>query len=72
MLTQPNFSDWLEEKFIDGNVYGETPITKDNVEKLFENYILDLDTDELMDLATEYGQVMFKLGKETEFDTTPH
>ena len=72
MLTQPNFSDWLEEKFIDGNVYGETPITKDNVEKLFENYILDLDTDELMDLATGYGQVMFELGKKTEFDTTPH
>jgi hypothetical protein len=35
------------------------PITKDNVETMFDRYLEELDNQEIMDLANLYGQAMY-------------
>ena len=54
------FEDFLEEKFIDNGNYGEMPVTKDNVEDLFDIYLSNLDTEELLELGNEYGKSLIK------------
>ena len=39
--------EYLEEYFINTLEYGGTPITKDNVEDLFDNWLEDLTDEEL-------------------------
>jgi hypothetical protein len=61
--TQPDFIHWLEGKFIDQGEVGGIPITKDNCEDMFENYLEALDPQNIMDFATNYGQEMYLIGQ---------
>ena len=65
-LPQPSFESWLEEKYIKQNEDGGVPITKDNVEDMFERYLESLDTQELMDLATSYGNYIYALAQRNQ------
>ena len=53
------FEQWLEAKYIGQNEDGGVPITKDNVETMFDRYLEELDNQEIMDLANLYGQAMY-------------
>ena len=59
MNSQPDFINWLEEKFIEQNEVGGIPITKDNCEDLFENYLESLGSEDIMEWATMYGNQMY-------------
>ncbi len=45
------FNDYLLEKFIERGESGGMAITKDNVEDMFENWLEDMDTEEMMNWA---------------------
>ena len=63
------FESWLEEKFINTNEVDGVPITKDNCEDLFSNYLTDLDTQEIIDLANKFGEERYEMGKKVKFET---
>jgi len=60
------FEDYLKEWFIGLNEYGGVPITKDNCEDLFENYLASLDGEEYIKLAEAFGRIQFLLGERTQ------
>jgi hypothetical protein len=62
ILSQPDFSDWLEEKFINSNEVNGLIITKDNVESMFEMFLENQDQEEMIEWANLYGQQMYLIG----------
>lgn len=65
MKPKQNFESWLEEHFIGTNVYGEIPITKDNCEDLFDSFLEDQDTNDMMEWADMYGRETYLQGAES-------
>jgi len=49
------FEDYLQKEFISSNEYGGIPITKDNCEDLFEQYLENMSTDLLLAYADRFG-----------------
>ena len=67
--TYKSFENWLEERFIELDVYGETPITKDNCDDLFENWLEnDLDMNEIIQWAELWGQQMYLNASQRAFE----
>ena len=64
MEHQPNFEDWLEERFIEFNEIGGVIITKDNCETMFENWLEGLDVSEIIEWADKYGAEQRRIGRE--------
>lgn len=54
-----DFESWLEEKFINMRVSGSTPITKDNCEDLFDNWLSEMEVSDVIEWANLYGQQMY-------------
>lgn len=52
------FQEYLEEKFSEELEIGGVPITKDNYESMSDNYMSDLDVQEVIDLAEEWGKTL--------------
>lgn len=50
------FEEFLQEIFNNEREYGGMPITKDNCDDLFENWLSDLDVNALIDYADMWGQ----------------
>ena len=50
------FEQFLSEKFIGQGEFKEIPIIKDNFEDLFDQWLSELDGQEYMDFAEEWGQ----------------
>jgi hypothetical protein len=65
-----DFENWLEDKFIGKGVDGETPITKDNCENLFDRFLSEIDTQELIEYADLYGQSMYLTGQQRALKDT--
>ena len=63
MNHQPNFIDWLEEKFIDLDELGGIAITKDNCEDLFDGWLSQQGTEEIIEWANRYGEQMYLIGQ---------
>ncbi len=60
------FESWLEERFIEKLEVNGVPITKDNCEDMFSSYLENLDTQEVMDLAQEWGgKMMIEVKEQT-------
>jgi len=57
------FIDWLEEWFIETNVFVETPITKDNWEKLFELFLEKQDNEKMIEWAELFGRWQYIEGQ---------
>jgi len=56
------FEDRLMEILIEGNEYGGVPVTKDNCDNLYDQWIDDMDKQELMDLAEKHAQIQYVQG----------
>lgn len=54
------FESFLQEKFIGTLEYRGMPITKDNCEDLFDVWLQDLDANDMIELAEEYGKAIYK------------
>jgi len=50
------FETWLEEFFIELDEVDGVPITKDNVEDLFDNWLSELDGEVYIRLVNLYGK----------------
>ncbi len=61
---EKEFEKFLQDYFIEINEYGGIPITKDNCEDLFENWLSSLDGDDWIEKANLYGQKKYLQGKE--------
>ena len=57
------FEDWLEERFIGTNEFRGVPITEDNYEGMFENWLESLDRQEVIDYAESYGKYIYIHGQ---------
>ena len=55
MKLKSDFEYFLQTKFDEMGTYGETPITKDNCENLYEIWSEKLDVQELIDYADEFA-----------------
>ena len=58
-----SFIDWLEERFIGDGEHKGVPITKDNCEKQFDNWLSEMDNQEVIDYAEAYGKWIFIHGQ---------
>ena len=58
-----SFDDYLEELYIKSLEDGGVPITKDNCEDMFDNWLSNLDVQELLDLGMLYGKEQFMAGE---------
>ena len=63
------FEDFLQDKFMDLREIGGMPIMKDNAEDMFDNWLSNLDGQEYMDFAEEWGEKRFLDGKELVLKT---
>ena len=58
-MTRPkkqSFESYLQEHFISLNEIGGIPITKDNCDDLFENWLEWCDVAEIIELAEKWGE----------------
>jgi len=51
-----DFEDFLKDKFIGKNEDGGVPITKDNVDDMFDVWMQDLDVDQWLEWGDDYAQ----------------
>lgn len=63
-----DFENFLEDYFMELREIGGMPITKDNFEDLFENWLGELDTDNLIRLGDLYGNKRYLDGKAEVLD----
>lgn len=62
------FTEFLENSFNAEREYGGIPITKENCEDLFENWLADKDHQEIIDLADLWGNgIEERLVKNAQF-----
>lgn len=54
------FEEFLQEKFMELREIGGMPITKDNYEDMYDSWSQQLDVQELIDFAEEYGKYIAK------------
>jgi len=66
------FQEYLEEKFSEELEIGGVPITKDNYEAMNDNWMSDLDVQEVIDLAEEWGQKEVKKAVASEVGSKVH
>lgn len=63
-MEKQTFEEFLKERFIELREIGGIPIIKDNVESMFDNWLVELEGEDYISWGDLYGRSQYIAGKE--------